>query len=328
MKRMLFTLFLLMNVAATMALAAEPEPAIYTIQKGDTLWGLSERFLKDPYYWPNLWSKNKEITNPHFIYPGQKIKVYADRIEIVPAQPAVPLSPKEEELVQSSRSFTIYGNEGFLVEDGLSSVGRIIATNHDRVIVGEGDVVYTDMGRSHGVKAGDAFTVFREMDVVTHPVSSMVLGHKVATLGAIRIVDVEEKTSRAVVTKSWQEISVGSELLPYREMRREVALKAPKKDMLGYIVESRTGNMTAGEGDVVYVDLGRRDGVEEGNLLYVVRDVTIAAEYGERKPDKLPVEVLGAIVIVEASEKTSSAIIVKSVKTVYRGDRVEVKVAK
>lgn len=327
MKRMLFTLFLILNAVVATAFAEGPEPTIYTIQKGDTLWGLSERFVKDPHYWPNLWSRNREITNPHFIYPGQKIKIYGDRIEVVPAAQPAPVAALKEEPAQA-KSFAVYGDEGFLVEEGVSPAGHIIATNHDRVMVGEGDIVYTDMGREHGAKVGDMFSVYREMDSVSHPVSSAVLGHKVAALGVIRIAALEDKSSRAVVMNSWKEMSAGAELLPYSAKKRDVALKAPKKDMRCYIVETRTGNIIVGEGDVVYLDLGTKDGAEEGNLLYVVRDVAIAKESGERTPDKLPVDVLGALVIVEASEKTSSAILVKSVETIYRGDRVEAQAAK
>src|SRR4051794_9614481 len=67
--------------------AADPaDPTIYVVKRGDTLWGLSERFIKDPSYWPDLWAKNREITNPHLIYPGQKVRIHPDRIEILPKE--------------------------------------------------------------------------------------------------------------------------------------------------------------------------------------------------------------------------------------------------
>ena len=72
---------------ATRAALADETPTIYTIVPGDTLWGLSQRFLNDPYYWPNLWAGNQTIGNPHFIYPGQRLRVYSDRIEIEDARP-------------------------------------------------------------------------------------------------------------------------------------------------------------------------------------------------------------------------------------------------
>ena len=77
------------------------EGQIYIIKKGDTLWDLSQRFIDDPYYWPNVWAKNPEITNPHLIFPGQKIRILDGRLEILPAygeaekdQPVIPAPPE------------------------------------------------------------------------------------------------------------------------------------------------------------------------------------------------------------------------------------------
>src|SRR5512136_3321715 len=48
---------------------------VYTIKKGDTLWDISSKFLKDPFLWPTLWQRNPYITNPHWIYPGNPIRL-------------------------------------------------------------------------------------------------------------------------------------------------------------------------------------------------------------------------------------------------------------
>ncbi|MGD0586122.1 MAG: LysM peptidoglycan-binding domain-containing protein, partial [Oryzomonas sp.] len=82
-------LFTLALFVPGLALAADEEHTIYVIKKGDTLWGLSERFIKDPRYWPNMWSKNSQITNPHLIYPGQKVRVFPDRLEFEPREQGV-----------------------------------------------------------------------------------------------------------------------------------------------------------------------------------------------------------------------------------------------
>jgi hypothetical protein len=50
---------------------------VYTIKKGDTLWDISAKFLKDPFLWPKLWERNPYITNPHWIYPGNPIQLTA-----------------------------------------------------------------------------------------------------------------------------------------------------------------------------------------------------------------------------------------------------------
>jgi nucleoid-associated protein YgaU len=61
---------------------------IYTIKQGDTLWDISAKFLKDPFLWPKLWQRNPYITNPHWIYPGQPVR-------IVPAEELMREVPKE-----------------------------------------------------------------------------------------------------------------------------------------------------------------------------------------------------------------------------------------
>jgi hypothetical protein len=48
---------------------------VYTIKQGDTLWDISSNFLKNPFLWPKLWQRNPNITNPHWIYPGQSIRI-------------------------------------------------------------------------------------------------------------------------------------------------------------------------------------------------------------------------------------------------------------
>ncbi len=54
----------------------EPEhPETYIVQKGDTLWDISSHFLRDPWYWPEIWYKNPQVNNPHLIYPGDELAI-------------------------------------------------------------------------------------------------------------------------------------------------------------------------------------------------------------------------------------------------------------
>ena len=331
--------------SAPVAAAEAEQPTIYTIVKGDTLWGLSKRFLNDPYYWPNLWAANaanQDIGNPHFIYPGQRLRIYSDRIEIEETRPPAGAAPapapaplQEEPVAQApsepvreepqSAGFSVTGSEGFLLENQIIPSGYIVSTHQNRVIVGADDIVYTDLGRAHGAEVGDRFSVFKRMGAVSHPVNSIILGDRVMPLGELQLSEVEEKASRAIVTKSFQEISAGAFLLPWRDRRLTVPLKAADRDLTGYIVETQTGNTALAARDVVYLDLGLAQGAQPGNMLYIVRDVTPDQRYALAKIEKLPVEVLGALVVVESGINSSTAVIVKSVDTIYRGDRVEMK---
>jgi len=323
-------LFICLSGSGALAAPGDEEPTIYTIVQGDTLWGLSKRFLNDPYYWPNLWAVNQTIGNPHFIYPGQRVRVYGDRIEIEEMPKSVPVKtvgvkgPIEEETAQT-RVFSVTGGEGFLMEKDTPPAGVIVSTHQNRVIVGEDDIVYADIGRANGANVGDRFSIYKKMGPVSHPISNVILGDRVMPLGELQLSELEEKTSKAIITKSFQEIGAGSFLLPYRDRKVKVPLKAADRDLVGYIVETQTGNTALAVGDVVYLDLGRAHGLQAGNLLYIVRDVKPDQRYTLAKIEKLPVEVLGALVVVDTGHNSSTAVIVKSVDTVYRGDRVELK---
>jgi LysM repeat protein len=331
-------LLLALLVIPTVALAAEQdEPTVYVIKQGDTLWGLSDRFIRDPQYWPDMWSKNGQVTNPHFIYPGQKVRIFPDRLEFVPkeqtaeqipaaaAQKSAPAAAVAEVLqeVAAEKTYTLFGTEGFLMEKGFKPYGFVIGTQHGRVITGVDDIVYTDIGGAQNAGGGDKFSIFRKDASVKHPLNNEEMGYKMIPLGTLQLTDVERKSSRAIITTSTKEISPGAYLFPYKEnRRREISLKSTANDLKGYIVESYSGVSIIAAGDVVYIDLGASHGVEAGNMLYIVRDVTIDQRYVEGRIDRLPQELLGALVVLETGKKTATALVVKSIDTLYKGDRI------
>ena len=94
------------------------------------------------------------------------------------------------------------------------------------------------------------------------------------------------------------------------------------RELKGYIVESYSGMSVIAQGDIVYIDLGSDHGAEPGNMLYILRDVTIDVSSTTGYAEKLPQELLGAIVILETGKKTATALVVKSIDAIYIGDRL------
>ena len=73
------------SLLATQLLAADAgmlrpdHPDDYVVQRGDTLWDISGRFLNEPWKWPEIWQANPQVANPHLIYPGDRLTlVYID----------------------------------------------------------------------------------------------------------------------------------------------------------------------------------------------------------------------------------------------------------
>ena len=327
-------------VAGVAFAATKSEPTVYVVKKGDTLWGLSDRFMKDPFYWPDLWSRNPaKIVNPHFIYPGQKLKIYPDRIEVeavnepavektaeVPkAVAATVTAPAEPEQVVEERRFTVNGGEGFIAGAEFKPVGFVIAGQHSRQIFAVDDVIYTDIGTERNGRVGDRFTAFKRHSAISHPITNQILGYKVVPLGIVELTELAKKSSKALITDTYLEIEPGAALLPYKNMKKEIALKASEIDLSGYIVETRSGIQAIAAGDIAYIDLGVRQGITPGNVLYVVREPKVEISYFSNSQYDLPVDVIGAVVVVEAAENTATVLVIKSIDTIYKGDRLEMK---
>lgn len=307
-------------------LAIAEEPTVYVIKKGDTLWGLSERFLNDPKYWPNLWAKNPEVTNPHLIYPGQTVRFVDGRMEVVPAesgaQKAATAEPQPAQVAEE-KTFSVRGNEGRLLEKEMLPAGRIIAGQHGRLILGEEDIVFTDIGSAQGGTDGQKYTILRKSTVVSHPVTSEILGTKFYPLGTLQLTRVTPQGSRAIIGSSFKEVEPGDWLIPYNEVkRREITLKTSRRPVKGMIVETYTGSNAVAAGDVVYLDLGQSNGIEVGNLFYVVREVQIEKMLVDKVVKQLPYEVVGALVVVETGSRTATALIVKSIDAIFKRDKV------
>src|SRR5215813_5694771 len=67
---------------------------VHSVVRGDTLWDLSQTYLGSPWYWPKVWSYNPEIANPHWIYPGNRVRFFPSGEE-VPARVEVASAPTE-----------------------------------------------------------------------------------------------------------------------------------------------------------------------------------------------------------------------------------------
>ena len=259
-------------------------PTDYTVVKGDTLWGISARFLKDPWKWPQIWQMNRdEIKNPHWIYPGDTI--HLDRSGAYPqlslaggvgpeaaASRVVKLEPRVRVESLSTAVPSIPGSAigPFLTqplvveENGLDDAPRIVATQEGRVAVSAGENAYADR---IGTDAGVNWQVFRPGVALHDPETNEVLGYEAKYLGDARVRRFGNPTTLQIV-KSTQEISPGDRLVPARESTfPNYVPHAPDKLIQGEIMSVEGGVAEIGQYQVITINRGARDGIEVGDVL-------------------------------------------------------------
>lgn len=310
------------------------EPILYTVKKGDTLWAISKRFIKDPYYWPNLWANNPAIGNPHLIYPGQRLRIHDGRIEIVAAEEqlaaetagtsdADTTAAKSEEV----KLVGIYGGaRSFIDSSEAAMLGTLIATTDDRVLMSENETVYLEMNNLAAVTPGQRFQLLELGKEVIHPVNRQVIGYQIEHLGFAEVTDTTPSVAVAFIKDSTREIQRGARVRPYTEPPGSIPVKPATVNRQGYIVAADANKLAVSHLDVVHVDLGAADGLEVGNELAVFRPQPPAPSTqaaNSNSPVPLPDTQLGKAIVVACQEKTAAVLLLKvNNLPIRRGDQV------
>ncbi len=313
-------------------LAMAEKGRIYTIKKGDTLWDLSKRFIDDPYYWPNVWAKNPEITNPHLIYPGQKIRILDGKLEIIPAygegdekipdavEPGPVDTAGNNELVQISMPDS---GLGFILTDE-KPLGLVVDAVDNRVLLTKNDLVFVKMNDLSGVTIGDTYGLFERGTMINHPVTREPIGTMMFNVGYLQVTEITGATVTAKIIGSYREITRGAELYEYAPPQQEIVLERATVNPPALIIAGRDSKTTISTGDIFFINAGADDGLKTGNLFYLTRPRKVSKEFIEQAGSlELPDEVLGAAVILETKAKTAAAVIIKSVKEASIGDQTE-----
>lgn len=303
----------LLAAVCTPVLAAE-EPIIYTVQKGDTLWGISQRFIKDPYYWPNLWSNNPSIGNPHLIYPGQRLRIYDGRIELI----AVEGLPESEAAAmvadegvetatdQAPRSdeislVDIYGGaRSFIAVSETQALGTLIETNENRYLIAEGDVIYLEMKDLAAVAPGQRMELLEVSERVFHPMTGELIGAQVHHQGIAEVTEVTPSVAVATVVVSKREIQRGARVREYVDLPTSITRKPATVDLHGYVVAADEGKIALSQLDVIHIDLGTAHGLEVGNELAIYKTRPMVKSV-------LPVVKPGAVEVVEQPDPVAVA---------------------
>jgi hypothetical protein len=322
---------------------ADNAPDYHIVQRGDTLWDISGYYLVDPYAWPKLWSWNEHVTNAHWIFPGDRIRLY-DPNEGRRRDKGPTIEYKRTALPRGRGEGTYLLNQVAFVDAADFETSMTVNGGGDaKVMMATLDTIYMDYDNGNPPIPGERLVVYSPTREVREPGGKKVIGYVVQIMGEVEIDSVARKAAEGTITKAVNPVERGYRVGPLRRVFRRIETKEANASATGLIVATLTGTgptnikmrksrrarapeTLAGDQQFVVIDIGSNRGVEVGNVLRVVRK---GDEYTPKRIYNIPYEegwprrVVGALLAVEVQENMTLAAVVFARRELEAGDHVE-----
>ncbi len=320
-------------------------PGSHVVRRGDTLWDITWFYFNNPFNWPKVWSFNPEISNPHWIYPGDQVRLYKEgdaptsdtssNATVGIGQPDV-----DNTTATGNRPATTAGEfslrqVAFVSEDKLEFSATINGSTDEKIMLSLGDGVYLAYPSGKPPKVGKRYAIYQKRKSVKHPKSGKTVGSYVRVIGELEVVSVKEgKRARAIITDSTDVIERGAQVGPLQRQFKSVKPVANEVDAQGTIVAQLFADELIGATQVVSIDLGTEAGVKIGNRLFVIRrgdgyvDLGGKISNSGQNDKRFPARAIGEVIVVEAGKTSSLCLVTLATQEIGISDRVLMRKAK
>ncbi|MDO6788622.1 LysM domain-containing protein [Cobetia marina] len=318
---------------AQAATVRDDVPSTYVVVRGDTLWDISGRFLREPWLWPEVWRANPQIKNPHLIYPGDRISLYYEngeprlRLErgqggVVKLSPKIRKIPKREAVppIPLEKISAFLKDHRVVDPDLLENAPYVVAGDDTRLISGAGDTVYA---RGQW-PAYDTFSIYRTGQRYLDPVTQEFLGLEMISIGDVQLERREGDIGVMHVVSANREILNGDLLLPADggAISTSFQPQPPVEVSGGEILAAPDGLRNIGRNDIVALNRGSRDGVEPGFVFGVERQGETITDPKTGEPITLPGEEGGLLMVFRIYDKVSYALVMRAERPLSVGDKL------
>ena len=287
----------------------ETETGIYYIvQPGDTLWDLSHQFSDSPWLWPDMWNENQQITNPHLIYPGDRIKLYR-RTDVNRVQTAVS-GPKP---VGKTYTYHDIDAVGFIRKKALEHSGIIIGVDRSKNIVSDYDEVYITPQAGQTFAVGDKYTVYRTLSEITDDKTNAYIGIQHYLLGVVEITQVAPDVAVGTIKKSFRAMAVNDKVTPYLKRPAIIEIKESVPGLSGKLIATEDHHNLIAQYRTAFIDKGEIDGIEIGQYYTIfnkIEDRVISG--GKEKTINIPPKEMGSLLVLHTEENNATALIIQS----------------
>ena len=295
----------------------------YTVQKGDTLWDLSQQFSNSPWQWTELWQENEQIANPHRIYPGERLRLYRRKgahkygVEDKDKAPKPDIAPGA-----ISYYFSAIDHVGFIRKQPVEPHGTIYKVRETKEMIYEEDIVYISPGKNASLTPGSKYTIYRTLKPIRAVHNNAYIGIQHYLTGIVEIIQQEEQFCIGKVVKSYRPIKINDKLMPYNRRVQRITLQKSQDGIQGRIIEGEEHQTMIGDTTIAFIDKGKVDGIKPGQFysLYYLDEHRVKAATGEQAIFT-PVD-FGELFVIHIEDTTSTVLITRTEKEFGAGTTI------
>lgn len=300
----------------------------YTVQRGDTLWGISNRFSDSPWLWPDLWKDNQQILNPHLIYPGNRLLLFKkkdkDTVIEKKVEEVVVTPPPKEEIKEKVKTYKFFPIDmvGFIRKDPFIPSGSLFKFKDDKKMASTGDIVYIKPSKNMVFHTGARYTVYRIFGPVKDQDSEELLGNQYYITGVVEIKKIEPLFALAEVIKAYRAIAIDDMLMPHEPRSYEIPIIESEKGINGAIISAEEKREIIGDNTVVFINKGKRHGIKPGQFYSIYYQEKKKMSPDSKEPIYLDPVDFGSFIVLRTEQATSAVLITKSDKDIYPGAKI------
>lgn len=318
-------------------------PQVYVVKKGDTLWDIAGKFLKNPWRWKEIWATNRHVKNPHRIYPGDRLlmctlngkpligKDEGDGCEGIirrhtgKGAPQVKVESSNAGISVIPLSFIENWLHRLIIlpQESLNDVPYVVATNDGRVLASKGQIVYA---RGHGLELGKRYAIYRPEDpyTLTIPADKKLKKPQVVNLGVelqqmasavVTAIDASGTATLQILESFNGEVRHEYYVLPEYETNLPTMFYPSMKGEVidgGRIARVYGGISSAAKHSVVTIDRGLNHKVYPGLVFEVKQKGNVVTDPKTKQPIQLPAERIGHVMVFKTFENFSYAYVLDS----------------
>ena len=326
--------------AQTSQLLRSDAPMSYTVKRGDTLWDISAVFLKDPWFWPEIWQINPQVENPHLIYPGDVLSlavgangdahVFISQYSGARLQPRLRSDALEgpiDELPFEAIS-AFLSKPGVLTKEQALHAPHILAFRDGHMIGGTGHEAYVD---GLNGQLNERYVIMHVGQPIRDIATNDIVGYQAAYV-ATGVVSVPGKVSKLLLTDGAREALEGDRLI-LQEGDAPLTFKphASTQPVDGQIISVFDGAEQIGQYQVVILNRGAKHGLTAGTVLAVDQlGAVVEDKYGSTpwklkafgKNVRLPYERAGTLIVFKVFDRVSYGLVIGARAPMKVADRV------